>query len=443
MAAERDLAADMVHGISRYLDRERDALPAQRAARAKRTAVELQAQAATAPSEPVGNLWLDRLLAEATTHRARLQHILGIRDPREPVQMRLVATVPGPRAANAAAANPGEVGRGPGYRILAVAWNVFRGVEGEGLLLVPDSPPRADVLALPDCDWTPEQLVGLQTGLPAEGQFARRLAENGCRVLVPALIDRGDRFAGNPGVRQVKHSQRETLWRAAYQMGRTLAGYEIQKVLAAADWLEATRQGRAEPDNLTDWLRLRATAPEDLQSLGLVGYGEGGMIALYAAALDERFRSTVVSGYFGPRERLAEEPIYRNVWSLLRDFGDAEIAQLILPRGLWIEHGRYPEVTHSDQHGGAPGRLSRPTAAAVRAEVERTRFGDSPPDFLDVGPDAVGDWATLTRFCLELQPHGEALPQTLGKPPAPPPLCRIRPPGPCASIAKSSKTPST
>lgn len=417
-AAERDLAADMVHGISRYLDRERDALPGQRAARAKTSAAEPQAQAAAAPSPPVGNLWLDRLLAQAGTNRARLQHILGIRDPREPVQMRLVAAVPAPPT-DAAVATPGEVGRGPGYRILAVAWNVFRGVEGEGLLLVPDRPPRADVIALPDCDWTPEQLVGLQPGLPAEEQFARRLAEHGCRVLVPALIDRSDRFAGNPGVRQVKHSQRETLWRAAYQMGRTLAGYEIQKVLAAADWLEATRQGSAEPGNLADWLRLRATAPEGLQSLGLVGYGEGGMIALYAAALDERFRSTVVSGYFGPRERLADEPIYRNVWSLLRDFGDAEIARLILPRGLWIEYGRYPEVTHTDQHGGAPGRLWRPTAAAVRAEVERARFGDGPPDFLDVGGDAVGDWATLKRFYRQLQPHGESLPQTPGEAPRP------------------------
>ncbi len=47
---------------------------------------------------------------------------------------------------------------------------------------------------------------------------------------------------------------------------------------------------------------------------------------LYSAALDERIAATVVSGYFGPREKLWEEPIDRNVWTLLREFGDAEIA---------------------------------------------------------------------------------------------------------------------
>src|SRR5262249_52296135 len=137
--------------------------------------------------------------------------------------------------------NSAEIGRSSNYRIYAVAWNAFRGVEGEGLLVVPDGEPKADIIAVPDCDWTPEQALGLATGVPADQQFARRFAEAGCRVVVPCLVDRSDTFAGNPGVRTVKHSQRETLWRAGYEMGRTLPGYEIQKLLAAADWLDATR----------------------------------------------------------------------------------------------------------------------------------------------------------------------------------------------------------
>ena len=54
-------------------------------------------------------------------------------------------------------------------------------------------------MAIPDADWTPEMLVGLAPGVTEESQFARRLAENGCRVLVPVLIDRNDTFSGMPG----------------------------------------------------------------------------------------------------------------------------------------------------------------------------------------------------------------------------------------------------
>ncbi|MHB1306198.1 MAG: alpha/beta hydrolase family protein [Limisphaerales bacterium] len=407
-----DPASDMVAGLDRFLDRELAALPSRRAAALQRSLEALrQARESGAASSP-GDELLEWLLSSATTNRTRLRHLLGVTDVRDPVQMRILATVGTNIAPDAA-----QLGRGPGYRLFAVAWNVFRGVEAEGLLLVPDGPPRADVIALPDCDWTPEQLAGLAPGLAAEEQFARRLAEHGCRVLVPVLIDRSDRFAGNPGVRSTRHSQRETLWRTSYEMGRTLAGYEIQKVLAAVDWMVATRQGIPEPEDLREWFRARSQAPEGLQSVGVIGYGEGGLVALYAAALDLRIRATAVSGYFGPRERLHDEPIYRNVWCLLRDFGDAEIARLVVPRPLWVEHGRYPEVEHLDTHGGAPGRLWTPTFDEVYQEVERGRLGDLPPNFLNAGPEAVGTWGTLARFYRDLQPHGEPVPQQLGPPP--------------------------
>ncbi len=413
LTASGDLAAEMVGGIDRYLDRELAALPARRAEAWRRTAEALRVRVEAREGNSADAL-LDWLFASAKTNRARLREILGVVDAREPVQMRFVANV---TPASDLSANPAEVGRGPGYRIYAVAWTVFRGVEGEGLLLMPDGQPKADVIAIPDCDWTPEQLAGLQPGVPDKWQFARRLAEYGCRVIVPALNGRAGSSAGSPGGPTVQHGPRETLWRASYEMGRTPAGYEVQKVLAAADWLVATRQGLAEPDDLKAWFKLRSTAPKGLQSLGVVGYGEGGMIAFYTAALDPRIRSSAVSGYFGPRERLWEEPIYRNVWSLVRDFGDAEIARLIVPRGLWVEFGKYPEVVHTDANGGAPGRLWQPTFDEVYNETERGRLGDTPPSFINAGAGAIGEWATLVRFCRELQPHGDGLDQRLGEPP--------------------------
>ena len=216
------------------------------------------------------------------------------------------------------------VGKGAGFRVYAVRWPVFDGVFAEGLLLQPDQPPLARVVALPDADWTPEMLVGLATRDRGRAQFARRLAENGCQVLVPTLIDRQDTWSGIPGIRMTNQPHREWIYRMAYEVGRHIIGYEVQKVLAAVDWFAAENVRHAAP-----------------ASRG--GYGEGGLIALYSAALDPRIDATLVSGYFQTREQLWEEPIYRNVWTLLREFGDAEIASLIAPRALIVEAARTPE----------------------------------------------------------------------------------------------------
>src|SRR5204863_3145598 len=101
-------------------------------------------------------------------------------------------------------------------------------------------------------------------------------------------------------------------------MGRHLIGYEVQKVLALVDWCS------------------RAASSRELQ-VGVVGYGEGGLLALYAAAVDRRIAVTGVSGFFNSRQQSWREPIDRNVFGLLAEFGDAEIASLIAPRPLLIE----------------------------------------------------------------------------------------------------------
>src|SRR5438093_2488862 len=114
-------------------------------------------------------------------NRKRLAHILGIRDPRVPFDApELIATTN----------QPALVGKRENYEIFAVRWPAFGDVHGEGLLLVPKGKKVADVVAIPDADLTPEQIAGLMPGVPSESQYARRLADSGCRVLVPVLIDR-------------------------------------------------------------------------------------------------------------------------------------------------------------------------------------------------------------------------------------------------------------
>jgi dienelactone hydrolase len=335
--AQGDLAAKMVEGIDKYLMREIAASASKRA--------ELWKEA------PAGPGAIDKAL---TPHRQRLAHILGIVDRRASGEMSLLAT-------------PGRsslVAQTDGYEVHAVRWPVLEGVDGEGLLLEPKGKPTASIVALPDADMLPEALVGLSPRVPDHAQFARRLAENGARVLVPTLIDRKDTWSGNPAFgRMTNQSHREFIYRMAYQMGRHVIGYEVQKVLAAVDWL--TRQADHGP-------------------VGVIGYGEGGRVALYSGALDTRVLHTVVVGGFGPREGTWEEPIDRNIWGLLRKFGDGDVALLYAPfRALEIEPADWPRVDgppapRQGRSGAAPGRLRTPTYEVAKAELLRHSIASGP-----------------------------------------------------------------
>lgn len=264
-------------------------------------------------------------------NRERLANIAGVRDAR----------IAGPLE------RLGEVADADRFTVTAVRWPVFTQVHGEGLLLEPKGETLADAVVIPDAGETPEQDCGLAEGLPPQCHWARHLAASGVRVLVPVVINR-----------EVTHRQlrnREFLYRSAFELGRHLIGHEVQKVLAGIDWLEASR-------------------PEGSDRLvGVSGYGEGGLLALYAGALDQRIDVTAVSGYFGPREGVWQELADRNVFGLLEQFGDAEIASLIAPRALVVEAVPGKEVTVPPGTGGKPGTLSGPAPEATLAELARAR----------------------------------------------------------------------
>ncbi len=86
------------------------------------------------------------------------------------------------------------------------------------------------------------------------------------------------------------------------------------------------------------------TRPEiDPTRLGCAGLSGGGLQTLYLAALDDRVKAAVVSGYFyGVKESLLEQAgncdcnIVPGLW-LHADMGD--VGGLIAPRGLFIETG--------------------------------------------------------------------------------------------------------
>lgn len=334
LETSQDLAAEMVEGIHRFLDRA----------------------TLSATSDRDRN-WnpdfssADEYWRSVDANRERLKTILGVVDPRLAVDaLELVATTD----------RPAKIAVGEGYEVLAVRWEVLPGVFGEGLLLQPDTPPRARIVAIPDASWSPETLVGIQGGISSQAQFARRLAENGCQVLVPALIDRTAKWTSLPGVRESNLPHREFLFRMSYELGRHVIGYEVQKVLGAIDLFESRNREHEAP-------------------IGMIGYGEGGLLAFYAAALDRRISSVVVSGYFQEREGLWQETIDRNMWSLLTEFGDARVAGLIAPRRLTIEASQGPDVPGPPPPPGpnadraASGRLVSPPVDSVRREFDRVR----------------------------------------------------------------------
>jgi dienelactone hydrolase len=329
LTVEGDLSAKMLEGLHRFVERKIDEAPKRRAKLWQRD-----------PQSP------EAYQKSLLSNRERFQRIIGVVDERVPVAMERFGDDD----------NPALVAETEKIRIYQVRWPVLPGVYGEGLLLEPRDKVVAHVVAVPDAAQTPEQIVGLAPGVSAESQFARCLAENGVQVIVPTLVSRSFDYSGNPRIAMTNQSHREWIYRQSFHMGRHIIGYEVQKVLAAVDWFK----------------KRSASA-----KIGVAGYGEGGLIAFYAAALDPRIDAALVSGYFDSRQRVWAEPLYRNVWGLLREFGDAEIASLIAPRSLIVEHSEGPSIgdpapaPKGRRGGAAVGKIVPPKFESVSTEFKR------------------------------------------------------------------------
>lgn len=183
-----------------------------------------------------------------------------------------------------------------------------------GILLESKRPGKHPaVIAIPDAGLSAADIAGLTQRLPQREQYARSLAVNGYIVFAPFFIQR--RAFGQPWT-----EDRDWLVRLAYQVGRHLIGSEIQQVSSAVDFLSSLPR-------------------VDAERIGVVGSGQGGLTALYTAALDTRVKAALVANYFDRRDRAFDEPEDRILWKHLERFGDAEIAALVAPRALIIDRG--------------------------------------------------------------------------------------------------------
>lgn len=305
--------------------------------------------------------------------RAEFSKIIGCIDARVDAEgIELLATVD----------HPSLVASNNVFKIFRARWPALDGIDAEGYFLQPAGPAVARIIAIPDADWTPEQICGL-TDDPFH--YAADLAASGCEVLVPTLVSRDHQFSSNPSInRSTNLSHREFIYRQAFELGRHVIGYEVQKVLAAVDQFE-----------------LRNHQHGDLP-IGVCGVSEGGLIGFYSAAIDTRINGALISGYFNQRDSIWQEPIYRNVWGLLESFGDAQIASMIAPRHLTIEvNPQIPIPESHAQHGrniAAPGTITRPNPERVQSELELARQAWQHVQPLD--ENASGELVATTAECL-------------------------------------------
>ena len=242
--------------------------------------------------------------------------------------------------------------------VYSVRWPVLHGVTGEGLWLVPKHrQPLARVVAIPDADCTPESFLGVAQD-HARTPVALKLVEHGCEVLVPQLISRDDEYSGHPDVRFTNQTHREFVYRTSFQVGRHVIGYEVQKTLAAVDQIMASKNSQL--------------------PIGVMGIGEGGLLAMFSAAVDPRIDATLVCGYFNRRDELWQEPIYRNAWGLLTEFGDAEIvatdcAAFADDRGVRHSRNRWAAKTTPGATRVSSTRINSSTTDRTSASRIRSR----------------------------------------------------------------------
>jgi hypothetical protein len=283
-----------------------------------------------------------------SSKRDRLRQVIGAIDSLQPPTPLQVLTSSSTRT---------NLAETEAFTAFAVRWPVFEKVTGEGLLLLPRRPPVARVVAIPDSGESPEQLAGLASGLVPERQFAKRLAEHGCEVLVPLLVN-SDEVAPPLPIHNCSNdlSRREWLCRLGYPFGRHILGLEVEKVLAGLNCLECLDRAGSPPPG--------AQAAAHFPT-GLVGYADGGFLAFYCAALEPSIDVVLLSGSFGSHPHPWEEATTRQVFGLLPEFADTQLATLVAPRTLLVEHSPPPD----SQRPGSP----TPDFEAVESEFAHAR----------------------------------------------------------------------
>jgi cephalosporin-C deacetylase-like acetyl esterase len=279
--------------------------------------------------------------------RQRIHDVLGVDERRDaPVAARVLATI-----AKA------------GYRAEQFEIASEREIRTPGWLLSPDGATAA----------TPTVLYvgeGSAWGSVAEDAFAERLcAKGGCRVAIIDVRGRGDCAIAYPPRGRFYFPGRITdeayLTWFTLMLGRPLLGGQVYDALRTLDYLRS-RQDAGGP-------------------VSIVGDGAHGVIALYAAALDERVRGVALRRTVTDYRSLAgaeryTQPFGIYAYDILRNFDLPDIARATAPRPVLM----LDPMTPAGQPAGAAatdvyGAVSNVTVKVLAGEEDAVQV--------------VADWA--------------------------------------------------
>ena len=287
-----DIASELVAGVDRFLLKQLDDSIAKRQSNWPK---------------PVGsNASYEDAIQE---YRKEYATRIGLVDARRSNQDWIVESPLRINGGNAPGDHPSNtLATESGLRIVQVRWNVLEGWDAWGLLVIPQQ-IRFGAVLIPDAGQFPESLCGRGE---ASNTDAIVLARAGGLVLIPQVASRHREARSGRAIM----TDQEYLYRTAFILGRHLLGYHVHQNVAAIDLLKKSIGDKP---------------------ILVAGWGEGGWIALATGAYDPRVTTTLVSGHFGPRERVWDEPIHRNIHGLLNRFGDAQLAAMIAPRNIVID----------------------------------------------------------------------------------------------------------
>jgi cephalosporin-C deacetylase-like acetyl esterase len=279
--------------------------------------------------------------------RQRIHDVLGIDERRDaPVTARVLATI-----------------RKAGYRAEQFEIASDREIRTPGWLLSPDTATAA----------TPTLLYvgeGSAWSSVAEDAFAERLcARGGCRIAIIDVRGRGDCAIAYPPRGRFYFPGRITdeayvTW-FTLTLGRPLLGGQVYDTLRALDYLRSRQDAGG--------------------AVSIVGDGAHGVIALYAAALDERLRGVALRRTMTDYRSLAvaeryTQPFGIYAYDILRNFELPDIARATAPRPVLM----LDPVTPLGQPAGAAatdlyGAVSNVTVKVLAGEEDAVQI--------------VADWA--------------------------------------------------
>lgn len=220
-----------------------------------------------------------------------------------------------------------------GYTRTLFALTTAPNLEALAWLCIPDGVtkdvPRPAMIATPGHSIGARDLLAMDAsgrarkeGAGYQKDYALQVVRLGYPCLVMEPLGFGDRREA-----EMKKAGGESGCHAAaviaLMMGMSVAGLRVNDLRRGLDFLE--------------------TAPGvDSKRVGIMGISGGGMLALFTAAVDLRIKAAIVSGYFNRfRDSVLgmHHCVCNFVPGLATDFDMADLAALVAPRPLLVQHG--------------------------------------------------------------------------------------------------------